>query len=122
MSHFDLTPNQRAFVKAIADAAGSARKSSKNGSRTCPKWLLDKYMDFQPRYAFASTKASPATLEEIKVHETGEYVAIYANKVFDTNCISKPWTERYMWVWRGNRMVQLSQWGGNSGWRRLKGM
>jgi hypothetical protein len=122
MAQYKLTSMQKTFVKAIADAArGSQRQERPQGAqRGCPQWLAEKYLNFHPRYAFSSPMSSPATLEEIR-REDGRYVAVYYNKVWDTNYLSKPWTERYTWVWRDGRMVETKQSGVRGGWRRLKG-
>lgn len=91
------------------------------GERTCPRWLREKYQAFRPHYKFANADSTPAELEQIKLHSTGEFVGVYFNRIYTTGSPSDRRIERYTWVWRNGKMVQLTQSGGNCGWRPLKG-
>ena len=118
----DLTRNQQLFVQAIADAARTQQrpKSKSSVKRGCPQWLAEKYRAFRPQYEFDVYTTSGADLEEIRMHSTGEYVGVYFNHVKIVGNEQKRWVERYVWVWRNNRMVEVTQIGVDHGWRQLK--
>lgn len=102
--------------------ARKARRTAQAGrKRTCPGWLLAKYRAFSPRYAFYNGMGRGAALERVYWSpQTKEFVAVYLNQVYDIEDTSDRCIERYTWVWRGNKMVELHQSGVACGWRSRK--
>ncbi len=96
-----------------------AGEKPRGNRKECPPWLLKKYKAFKVWYEYAGNTGdeTPSSLEGVKRLSTGEWAGVYINHIHLVENRSVQWSEKFTWVWRAGKMVELSQ----SGLRRSTG-
>lgn len=75
----------------------------------CPGWLLHKYRNWKPTYSYAD-RQDAADLDRVEWRkDLQEWVAVYMSYVYSTSDHSNRSKEEYVWVWRGDKMVEIGQ-------------
>lgn len=85
--------------------------------RQCPPWLMAKYKKFRPSYSYGNG-FQPVELEKVRHWpDTREWVGVYYANLHYSHDINDRSREKYVWAWRGGRMVEIKQFGTNNVWR-----
>lgn len=111
MSYMTIIPPNRGGVQEGGSGGGG-------GSERPPGWLVQKYKRFLPSYSY-SNGFQPVDLEKVRWWpDTLEWVGVYYARTYAGESeYGRRDIERYVWVWRAGRMVQLKQFGVPHSWR-----
>ncbi len=90
---------------------GTVHRQPRERQRKCPAWLAAKYRALRVTYVFDPPTSYHANLERFKQLNTGEWACVLSQPVHMVHNPVQCWTERFVWVWRDNRMVELEQYG-----------